>query len=126
MTVTLGKLVTSIEALRALSSVKVGKNGMPTVAYFRVKTFLEKVEEHVKRFEEARVKLVKSYGEEKEDGTFVVKPDQIQLFNAEYKTLVEEEVEVPVLKLTFKQLETGELSISDLRQLEELLTIEKE
>lgn len=64
-------------------------------AAFKLKKFILEVESKLKPFDLIREDLIKKYWEEK-DWTYIVKQENIQIFNSEINKIINEEIEIEI------------------------------
>jgi len=129
MKVKYGKLVASSYALSNLSKSTVGKGGIPIPIFLKIREFVVRVEAALKHYEEARVSLIKRLGWELEDGSFSMENASIKdkkEFDEEFKELLEQELDLPDVRLKVDQLAGGNMSIADLINLDYMIEFDKE
>jgi len=119
--ITLGEI-----AIIKESVVRLVEQPFPIAISFRLKKNLEPLMDEIKRFEEARFSLFQKYGEadEKNPQTLKVNEENIEIFNEEFKSLVEEKVEINITKIPIKISDLGnevKLSTTDLAKLERIV-----
>jgi hypothetical protein len=112
MTLTLGQLKNSEQALVALSNCL-----LPIAIAYRISKVLKLIASELTNLEEARQKLVQKYGTEK-DGNIVVSDENIGAFVDEFNPLLSETVEIPFEPFSVDSLpETVNLTPLQLSQL---------
>lgn len=112
MTLTLGQLKNSEQALVALSNCT-----LPIGLAYKISKVLKFIANELTLLEEARQKLVQKYGVET-DGNVVVTEENINKFVEELNPLLSEEVDVPFEPISISALpETVNLSPLQLTQL---------
>lgn len=73
----------------------------------------------------SRNELVKKYGSEK-DGSWTVAKEKIQIFNKEFKELLDTEIDLNINKLPFEYVESIQLSPGEFMALDWLISEPKE
>jgi len=99
MNVKLGTLVEATQALNELGTAK-----LPAKAAYRVAKAIEKIGGHVKTFESVRAETIKRYGEEQENGNFMVPQDKVQAFMDELNPLIDEDIELDIHPIDVEML----------------------
>lgn len=113
MTVTLGQLKNSEQALVALSNC-----ALPIALAYRVSKVLKIIGAELTDLEEARQKLVQKYGVENE-GTISVSSDKFDVFIEEFNPLLLETVDIPFEPFSVNSLpETVTLTPLQISQLD--------
>jgi hypothetical protein len=117
MQVTLQTLLQAKASLEKLIQL----NFKVKISYALLK-FIKKANEELKDFEEAKDKLVKRYGTEK-DGNIIIENNSpnMEPFIKELNELLAHSVEMPDLKIKIAEIEAEAISTSDLLQLEFIL-----
>lgn len=111
----LHELVNSVQVLRDLSAKEL--KGSLSFKIFRI---CEAVDEHLKTYEEVRLKLLAQHGELSEDKTsFIFEDDKkADAFNKAFAELLNTDVELPVALLTTKEIESiPAITVNDIRSL---------
>jgi hypothetical protein len=105
--VTLGELLGSLNAAKALFETKLAAKPAYTLA-----KFLRKAGNHVEDFDKARLALLKQYGEPAEDGQSYIFPDDDKRteYNKQVETLLVEEVEIEVNPVCLSDLKHVDVS----------------
>lgn len=117
MKVKLNNIIGSVEIIRKLT-----QQSLPVKLAFRFLALTKQLDEQLKTFEEARISLIKKYGEELEDGGFSVKPENVQEFSVEMNELLNEEISIEFTRINVESFpDTLELSASDLGKVEWIL-----
>ena len=117
MKVKLGQIINSVDALN-----KVAQQPMKAAASFRVAKNLKQLSEELAVYEQSRGDLIRKYGKEnKEDGSFAIKPDSkdLPVFQKELNELLNVEVDLNGFKkIKLSQLSKCELSPQDMANME--------
>lgn len=88
-------------------------------ASYRATKFSKKIVKELEDLDKARKELIIRYGERMDaDGNFKVKKENTEAFQKEYDSLLEETVELPVMKLTLEEIEVAGLTMLDVANLE--------
>lgn len=103
----------------SIARLLVAPNISAKVAY-RATKFSKKLAKEIDDLEEQRVALVRKYGVE-ENGNYRVPPSRLPEFEAEFNQLLEEEVEIPVLRISVDELEKAGLTMLDFANLDFLI-----
>jgi hypothetical protein len=97
---------------------------------FDVLTFMESVNDELKKLEKVRVELIKKYGKADEDNPDKVgipndDIDNLKKFSEEFSEVLKKEIKLPSLEITKEELMNANLASSDLRALGFLMKKEK-
>ena len=119
MKVQLNNVVNSVEIMRKLT-----QQSLPVKLAYRFLSLTKQLDSHLKTFEEARVALIKKYGEAQEDGGFSVKQENIQAFSEEMNELLTEEISVEFQRISIESFpDAVELSVAELGKVEWILEV---
>jgi hypothetical protein len=126
--VKLGKIVSSVEALKTFTSLKLEK--VPVKTKYWMSRLINKIDSELKSYEEVRVGLIKEFGKEKldEEG----KPEGFEIdmkdkekseaFYKKFSELQDQEIELEFTKIKIEELEGSEgVTIQLLMQLDWLV-----
>jgi GTP1/Obg family GTP-binding protein len=118
----LGKLVQASGSLKKLLNAD-----LPAREAYRLSRMATRMEEELTAVEKLRIDLVmKKYGTQKEDKTWFVPPEKLEVFHKEYNELLDVEVDIPTVKIKLEVLDDVKLSAVDLGNLSFLLEEEQE
>jgi len=95
----LRQLVSARESLQQFGGEK-----LPVKLAYRIQRNLRKINNELQDFEEARLELVRKYGKQNEKGFMEVVPENMEAFNADLKTLLDEEVDVDIQSIPIQDL----------------------
>ena len=87
-------------ALPALS--KLSKLDLKAVEAVKLARLIGKVEAELKPLEKTRTTLFRKYGEEVENGTYKIKPENYDTFSKEYRELLETEIDIDADKVVIE------------------------
>ena len=85
---------------------------MESVLAYKVGRALKRLRAEAKEVEEARMGLIKKYGEDGQGGRVEIKGDALTKFNDEWKALLAEEAEVEVRPLALAEFQKGRAKLS--------------
>jgi len=88
---------------------------------FRLLGFAKSLMKEMRDYEEVRLKLVAKYAGDPKNGRREVLPQNIEVFNEEMKPLLEEEADIPEVKIKLNELERANLSPMDMANLDFLI-----
>lgn len=105
----------------------IASKSLPIKVAFKLKGISKKVQEEFSKYEEVRKTALESLGDKNEDGTLKVDEqgnvqfsgDALQQFAQQIGELVQEEIELPTIKLD--DLANAEISFEDVEMLEGLV-----
>lgn len=97
MKITYEKIFGSFPAL-----VKISKLDLRAAEAVRLARLLGKIETELKPLEEARRKLFTKYGERGENGSYTIKPENLETFSKESKELFGTEIDIDADKIEIK------------------------
>ena len=118
MKISLLNIVNSKNTLEKLASLS-----LPIKVAYRVSKLLSKVSSEFKDFEDSRIKLIRKFGTEKDDGNIEVSEENKVKFFAEMNELLNEEVELSFAPLELNSFpESCELSPAEMTTLELFFT----
>lgn len=103
------KLSQVIEIANAIKSVL--DKSLPATVGYELSVFIKRVTPELTALEEQRVSLIKKLGKE-EGGNFVVSPEKMAEFHAEYQPLLDKEVSVDVTPISVASLKDAALPVS--------------
>ncbi len=105
MTIKLNDIVSNVENLQELQSVK-----FPVKVSYRIKRLVDKLDPILKAYNEKRNDLVKEFGEEQEDKSIkVVDPEKLKLFAEKLSELLTTSEEVEFDPINVEDLGTVEV-----------------
>jgi len=116
--------------LRDLNKMKlslrklVNADNIPSRVCYRATKFTKKVSADLDALEDTRIKLVKQYGEKIETGEIKVPSNKEDEFTAAFIQCLDEEVEIPDIKISLSDLEKANLSMLDFANLDFLISEE--
>lgn len=99
MTITLGKLKNSEQAL-----IKLSNSSLPIALSYKISKALKVISKELTDLEEFRAKLVQKYGTDNGEGNLVVSQENIDKFLEELNPLLQEEINLP-----FNQINASDL-----------------
>lgn len=122
--ITVGELVNASEPLQKLAKKEVKARLALTIG-----RMLKEIEREIANFNEARMNLIRKYGETDENnelitdekGSCTIKKEYIKTFNEELKELTETEIEINGNKLNLDDLENLDFTPVDMAILEPLI-----
>lgn len=117
MKTTIKQVITSSEALNSLMASK-----QPVKVAWRIARIVRLLEPELKAYEEARMKVIKQYGEIDGD-KFSVTAENVPAFNDALAALLTEEIDLATEPIRIDDLD-GSISAQDLVALEWVLTEE--
>lgn len=114
-------LLNSTEILRKLS-----QQDFKAKVAWQIARILKAAETELQGFNDARMSLIKKYGESDENGELItdengnckISPEQISNFNTELNDLINTEIEINGNKIDVAQLEDCDFTPSDIAMLE--------
>ena len=117
----LGKLKQADESLKKLLTAD-----LPVQEAYKLSRVVARISEELTAAEKIRNDLVmKKYGVKKDD-KFAVPPEKLEEFYKEYNTLLDVEVDIPIVKIKLDSLNGAKLSAVDLHNLDFIFEEEKE
>ena len=81
---------------------------------FRFTKIIESVSKDLENFEKHRMQLFNKYGEQQPDNSSTISAGNIELFNQEMTSLLQETVEIPEIKFSLEDLGDIQISPADL------------
>lgn len=128
ISVKLEQLVNSTDALRGLS-----QKSLKARSAYAVSKILKAADTEMTNFNEARMELIKKYGEKDENGELKqdekgnvrVEPEFIQSFSDELKDLLDTEVEISANKISIGDLGDVEFTPAEMAQLEDFIEFDE-
>lgn len=114
-------LVISVESLKKLSSLDIKIE----LAY-KIAKFIKEVESELTIFSEKRTSLYKKYGEKDKQGIYTVGAENQKEFSEKMEELLDLELELNIPEVDLKDLQSEQntLSVSDVLNLQFLLSLE--
>lgn len=113
MKIKIESIINSVEVLKKITNAEV-----PIQTSYHIAKNIEKIEKEIEFFEKERVKIVKKYGEKKEDGELLVSENgnvnivDVENFNKEMQELNSLEVELDIVKINIEDLRDSKISIT--------------
>lgn len=127
--VTITDILNGTEILQKLSNT-----GLRAKLAWQVSRLLKAVDKEVQEFNEARMELIKKYGEKDESGELItdekgnckIATTSTDTFTAELNELVESEIEINANKIKMDDLENIDFTPSEMIALEPFIDMEEE
>lgn len=119
MKVKLASIINSVEGLNNIL-----KKELPVKAAYWLTKLSHKLESEIKQFTETRNRLIKKYGEQK-DNDWLVNPEdkeKYEKFKNEMEELLNTEVDIDINPIAIKQLGDVKISAIDMMAIEPFLT----
>jgi len=117
MKIKLSEILASKEALS-----KILDQELPIKTSFKLTKLVKFLDPELKNIEDHRIKLIKKYGEETEEGEVAVKGiDNIRQFNTEFSSLLDEEIEIDFEPIPIDSLEKVVLNAADVMRIEKFV-----
>lgn len=113
--------VKHLDEIKQTLSKLLTASGIPVRVAYRATKFSKFVQKEVTELEEQRLALVRKYGKEDGHGGVRVMPDQEEAFKLDYEQVLEEEVELPEIKIKVDDLANAGLTMLDIANLDFML-----
>lgn len=113
MNIKIESIINSVEVLKKITNAEI-----PIQTSYYIAKNIEKIEKELEFFEKERTKIVKKYGEKKEDGELIVSENgnvnivDVENFNKEMQELNSLEVELDIVKINIEDLRDSKISIT--------------
>ena len=128
ISITLEQLLNSTDGLRGLSS-----KPLKARCAYAVSKILKAADNEMASFNEARVNLIKKYGEKNEDGELNtdeggnvrIEKENLSQFNKELQELLETTVEISANKIRMEDIGDVEFTPSEMAQLDEFIEFDE-
>jgi hypothetical protein len=117
MKIKLKQLAESNEALGSLLTTEI-----PVAISFKIGLIVEELNNNMKHFEESRNVVVKKYGKEQKDGTYLIPNKQIEVADKEMEDLLNTEIEINTEPISIEKLGDIKTKPMDMHFLKWLLT----
>lgn len=121
ITTTLQSLINSVGVFRKIYNMDLAAS-----LSFKVMRLSNAIDAEMQNYEKERIRLVKKYGDESEDGNISVKEENMEIFSKEFGELVESKVElnnvdkIDILSTDIK------LSAADLAMIKDFIITDEE
>jgi len=109
MTITIAQLKNAEPVLSKLMT-----QPMQVKTSFRFTKIIESVTQDLENFEKHRIQLFNKYGEQQPDNSSTISAGNIELFNQEMTSLLQEKVDIPEIKFSLADLGDIQITPADL------------